>query len=118
MPIVIRKRVSFDFLGDEYKDAYITFQSIPLKDFDEIGKEVQKAQDDGKAGSYILEVLKKYFLDGSFPGSDKLTPDDLDGLDQESVIKCFTMFTGQVTDPKVETLSTPPSSTADAGQES
>lgn len=31
--IVIKKKVSLGFLGDEYKDAYITFRSMPIKDY-------------------------------------------------------------------------------------
>lgn len=100
MAIVIKKRVSFDFLGEDYKDAYLTFQSIPLKDFDELSKNIQKAQDGNKAGQAILDVLKEYFVEGQFPDLEKVTKEDLDGLDQESVIKCFSIFTGQDLDPK------------------
>lgn len=116
MPIVIKKKVSLDFLGEEYKDAYLVFQSIPLKDFDILGVEVEKAQENKKAASFILDALKKYFIEGQFPGIEKLTKDDLDGLDQETVIKCFGIFTGQELDPKAETPSTTPSSTDPDGQ--
>lgn len=34
--IVIKRKVSFDFLGDEYKDAYLCFRSIPLVDYEKI----------------------------------------------------------------------------------
>lgn len=118
MAIVIKKRVNFDFLGDEYKDSYINFQSIPVKDFDLLSKEVDKAQEDGKAGEYILELLKKYFIDGKFVGIETLVSDDLEGLDQESVLKCFAIFTGQEIDPKVKQPSKTPSSTTAPGLES
>lgn len=95
MAIVIKKEVSFDFLGEDYKNAYLTFQSIPLKDFDEITKSINEAQEKGTSGTFILDVLKKYFVEGEFPGLEKVEADDLDGLDQESVLKCFTIFTGQ-----------------------
>lgn len=36
MAITIRKRVNFDFLGDEYKEAYLVFRSIPLADYEKI----------------------------------------------------------------------------------
>lgn len=105
MAIVIKKKVVFDFLGEDYKDAYINFQSIPLKDFDLLSKDIEEAQKDNKASSFILDALKKYFIDGSFPGIEKLVANDLDGLDQESVIKCFAIFTGQELSPKVEAPS-------------
>lgn len=38
--IVIKKRVSLDFLGEEYKDSFLVFQSIPLPDFESISKDM------------------------------------------------------------------------------
>lgn len=95
MPIVIKKKVALDFLGADYENAYLVFQSIPLKDFDKLSQDIEEAQKDKRAAMFILDALKNYFVEGEFPGIDKLTKDDLDGLDQESVIKCFSIFTGQ-----------------------
>lgn len=117
MPIVIKKKVSLDFLGEEYKDAYLTFQSIPLKDFDGLSKQIEEAEKEKKAATFILEALKRYFVEGQFPGIEKLVADDLDGLDQETVIRSFAIFTGQEISPKVETPSTTPSSTNPDGPE-
>ena len=104
--IVIKKKVSLDFLGEEYKDAYLVFQSIPIRDIDELTASVKKAEEENTSGKFILETLKKYFITGVFPDMDVLTPDDLDGLDQQSVIKAFAIFTGQLdADPKVLTPS-------------
>lgn len=115
MAIVIKKRVSFDFLGDEYKDAYLTFQSIPLKDFQELTGKIKEAENDNaKAAEFMLESLKHYFVEGSFPGTEKVTAEDLDGLDPGSVIKCFEMFTGQDESLKVDSQT--PSPTEEAGQ--
>lgn len=100
MPIVIKKRVEFDFLGEDYKDAYLVFRSIPLKDFDEITEQIKQAEKDSKAATFMLDTLKKYFVSGKFPDADTVAADDLEGLDAESVIKCFTRFTGQDPDPK------------------
>lgn len=95
MPLVIKRKVSLDFLGEEYKEAHLVFQSIPIKDFDDITEKISKSQEDNKATAFILSVLKKYFIEGQFPGVEKLTADDLDGLDQESTLKCFSVLTGQ-----------------------
>lgn len=38
--IIIKKKVSLDFLGDEYSRAYITFRAIPLPDYEGITKEL------------------------------------------------------------------------------
>jgi hypothetical protein len=96
MPIVIRKKVTFDFLGEEYKDAYLTFQSIPLKDFEELVVKIKSVENDNtKAAQFMLDALKHYFMEGNFPDMEKVVKEDLDGLDPESVIRCFQLFTGQ-----------------------
>lgn len=38
--LVIKKRISLDFLGEDYKDAFIIFRSIPLPDYEEISKQL------------------------------------------------------------------------------
>lgn len=96
MPIVIKKKVTFDFLGEEYKDAYLIFQSIPLRDFEELIKSIQTVEsDDTKAAQFMLDALKKYFVEGKFPDMDTVVKEDLEGLDPQSVIHCFQLFTGQ-----------------------
>lgn len=107
--IIIKKRVSFDYLGDEYKDAHIVFRSIPGVDFDEMQQKIAGIESE-KEGSvkFIISILKKYFISGSFPDTLEVTADDLDGLDAESIVKCFQIFTGQTLDPKAETPSTTP----------
>lgn len=110
--IVIKKRVEFAFLGEEYKDAYLVFKSIPSSDFDDITKQLKEIEGKQEGSlTYILGILKKYFIKGKFPDMDKVEADDLDGLDPASVIECFKVFTGQQLDPKVETPSTTPSET-------
>lgn len=122
MPIVIKKRVSLEFLGEEYKDAYLTFKSIPAVDFDEIMAQL-KTIEDNKEGSmtFILDMLKKYYISGEFPNDDgklaDVTAEDLGGLDPNSIVKCFQIFTGQELDPKVETPLTSSSPTEAQPQE-
>lgn len=38
--IVIKKKVSLDFLGEDYKEAYFIFQTIPLPDYKEFMKSI------------------------------------------------------------------------------
>lgn len=119
----IKKRVDLDFLGSEYKQAYLVFQSIPAVDFDEVVREL-KGIEEKEEGSvtFILTILKKYFISGKFPDdSDQLTDvtkEDLDGLDPASLTKCFAVFTGQELDPKVEPPLTTSSTTAEPSPES
>lgn len=116
MAIVIKKRVSLEFLGDEYKEAYLVFKSIPAIDYDSVIVELNKFQENqGQSLTFLIELLQKYFLDGKFPDDDgKLEPvvsSDLGQLDPNTIIKCFQVFTGQELDPKVEMPLSTPSST-------
>lgn len=95
MPIVIKKKVSLDFLGEDYKDAYLVFRSLPLKDYEELSHKIDEAQQNEVASKFILNVLKEYFVRGSFPDMETVTKEDLDGLDIDTVLKCFSVFTGQ-----------------------
>lgn len=122
MAIVIKKRVDLDFLGDEYKEAYLVFQSIPAIDFDEVVKGLKDIENKEEGSiKFILDVLKKYFVSGKFPNDNELadvTADDLDGLDPSSLTRCFQVFTGAELDPKVETPLTSLSPTAESLPES
>lgn len=109
--LVIKKTVSLDFLGEDYKDAYIVFKSIPLKDYDEIIDAPQEGKD---ALVFVQKVLEKYFLAGKFPDENgkvqDLTKEDIAQLDGETAVKCFEVLSGtsagSQTDPlAVESLT-------------
>ena len=99
MAIVIRKKVSLDFLGEEYKGAELYFRAIPMKDYEQMMDELPKtdprlkelatkeeltdieqkeldtladnAQEENKKNiGLILRYLKKYFISGQFPNFD------------------------------------------------
>lgn len=121
--IVIKRRVDLDFLGEEYKDAYLTFRTIPVKDYAEFIKSLNgleqsdKPEENAKAVTIMLECLKKYFFEGKFPEGDKLQAvenNDLDDLDPETAIKCFEKLVGRETDPKLQEPLENPSSTEPA----
>lgn len=106
MPIVIKRKVSFDFLGEEYKDAYIVFKAIPVKDYAALTQKMPKdgEEDAGKSITLMLEMLEDYFIEGKFPNKDgeleDLKKEDVADLDQESTIRSFQKLTGQEPDPK------------------
>lgn len=43
MKIVIKKSIKLDFLGDEYKEAFFVFQTIPLPDYKEFLKSIPES---------------------------------------------------------------------------
>lgn len=104
----IKKRISLEFLGTEYKDAFLVFKSIPIKDFKEIVKEIDKTEDDSKTSLEVIsKYLQDYFIEGKFPNDlgelEAVTKEDLsDFVDSTTANKCFELLTGQNIDPKPE----------------
>lgn len=100
MGLVIRKKVTLEFLGDEYKDAYLVFKAIPVGDLKKIqdGMPKEDAEDKSQAIPIMLNVLKDYFLSGKAPGENgeltDVSKEDLNDLDANTAIKCFQALSG------------------------
>lgn len=97
--LIIKKRVSLDFLGDEYKDASITFRSMPIPDYEVIASEIKNVKD-GEANKAILEIVKRYYVSAEFPNDDGVlepldSKDELDQMDADMLIECFGRLTGR-----------------------
>lgn len=117
--ILIRLRVDLEFLGEEYKESYITFRKIPVKDYQEIVKTLpdEDSTNEEKMGAItiMIDTLKKYFVAGKFPGEDgklvDLEANDLDDLDSDTATRCFQALVGTPVDPKEPMKSQTTSST-------
>lgn len=119
MGLVIRKRISLDFLGEEYKDAYLVFRAIPVNDLSEIQKGLpsQEDGDNTQAIPVMLNVIKKYFLNGQAPGEsgelEQVNVEDLDLIDANTAIHCFQGLSGVEgnLEPDSESSSSPSTQT-------
>lgn len=114
--IIIKKKVTLEFLGEEYKDSYLTFKSIPIGEYEELIAKVDKVEED-KSMSEIIKILENYFVEGLFDGQ-KVNKEDVKQFDGETILKCFETLTGQKTvegerqlDPLSESESTSSSTT-------
>jgi hypothetical protein len=107
MPIVIKKKVSLDFLGDEYKDSYLILRSISIGDYEKLGDITVK------------DCVIGRFIDGEIQqesGKVKLTKETLNELPGEVFVEAFAAITGQL-NPKVWGQSKTQSSTNNPPQE-
>lgn len=98
MAIVIKRTVSLEFLGEDYKDSSLVFKAIPVKEYDVIRKDIDKIQkdnDEEKAISYILELLKGRFIEGTFEGS-KVEPSDLGEFPADVLYTCIQELQGNI----------------------
>lgn len=95
--IVIKRKLTLEFLGEEYKESYLTFRAVPLVEFEDFGQKLEGTED-SKALKEMLKFLKDHFTDGIFEGQ-KLEANDLEQFDAETIIRCFKKLRGDL-DPK------------------
>ncbi len=96
--IVIKKKVSLDFLGKEYEQSYLTFRSMSIAEYEVLLKSLEGV-DNSKSIKLTLEILKTHFIEGEFL-AEKVEAADLDQFDVQTLVACLEYFTGQKTDPK------------------
>ena len=107
MPIVIKKQIPLDVIGEGFANISPTFRVIPVSDILKINKRINEAGEDSDILMGIfLDVIGEYFIE-----DDMLKKDDLDSLGSDAVLHCFRLLTGQDPDPKFATPSTTPSET-------
>lgn len=101
--IVIKKRISLDFLGDEYKEAYLVFKSIPISDIKQFVVDTKNETDEVNAIQKLIDVIKDRFISGKFP-DDKgamfdVALENIDEFDNNTISTIFKILTGQDTSP-------------------
>lgn len=109
MKIVIKKRVNLDFLGDEYKDAYLVFKPITVgAEYDELSQKLDKLQTENNNTNlvkFIRDTVFDKFLEGKFPNDkgelEDVNKEDLGQLDFDTIANVFRRLSGQEPDPKV-----------------
>jgi len=99
MTLVIRKKISLDFIGEEYKNSYLIFRAIAIDEFRDIEEKIEKA-DVNKYSSLkmIKDILADHFIEGKVL-NDEVHKEDIGQLDAETIMNAFKLLTGQL-DPK------------------
>jgi hypothetical protein len=104
MAFVVKKKLSLDFLGDGWKDAYLEFSGLTFKEsrgftsqkFDE------KNPDSDENLNFVINLLKEHFLTGKgYDGTDliDIAKDDIEDLPPEAISKAVEALVGGP-DPK------------------
>lgn len=95
--IVIKRRITLDFLGEEYKADYLVFKAIPVGEYEKLMDAV--TDDNKEAVRLMIKTLEDKFVEGRFQEQDVDTK-DISKFDGQTVTKCFALLTGQDIDPK------------------
>lgn len=99
--IVIKKKVSLEFLGEDYADSYLEFKSMPISAYEKLMEELEKVGSDNKESLKItLRILEDNFIGGKFL-EEEVKKEDLVQFDIETLVNCLEYFTGQRQSPKV-----------------
>lgn len=99
--IVIKKRISLEFLGDDYKDGFIVFKSIPVKDYEGILKDVEQAEKRGNTDAMRLvrRLVTERLIEGEIPQDGHkipITPENLGDLPGEVYFEAMQQLTGKI----------------------
>lgn len=97
--IIIKKKVNLDFLGEDHKDDFLLFKSIPVGEYKKL-IENRPQEEDASQIDFVLNILKDKFISGTFQG-EAVTKENMEDFDAETAIACFGRLTGQEPDPKV-----------------
>lgn len=93
--IKVNKRVSLDFLGEEYKDSFLVLNSISVAQY-----ETLKDSKDS-----VKDTVKKHFVSGRIHqegGDVDITKENIEELPGEVFVKSFAAITGQEIAPNLD----------------
>lgn len=98
------KKLSLDFLGDDWKDAYINFQVLTIADIKNKFPALANLDvDDPKSVvggmDTILDIHKDKFVEGKGPGNKELVVADLEDLPAELMKRALDFLSQGVTTP-------------------
>jgi hypothetical protein len=101
--IVIKRKISLDFIGADYKDCYLEFKTIPMKDYEKYVELAGENKDEKKAVGFITSTLQDLFISGKFIGEDDelfdVKKEELGDFDMNVMITVFKTLTGQDQNP-------------------
>lgn len=101
--IVIKRKISLDFIGEDYKDCYLEFKTIPMKDYEKYIGLANENKDEKKAVVFITKTLADLFVSGKFIDDKNelfdVEAEELGDFDMNVMITVFKALTGQDQNP-------------------
>ena len=98
--IEIKKRISLEFLGEEYKEGFVILTSIPLREYEKLLEETAKVEkDDKKSTAFLQKLIADRFVEGKFPKDGELieiTKEDLPDFPAEFFIEASLRLRGKI----------------------
>lgn len=92
--ILIKRKVTLDFLGEEYKDSYLVFKAVPVVAYNDLVARIDSVSGNQESMAEIIKILEEYFVDGVF-NNEKVLKEDIKQFDGDTMLRCFETLTGQ-----------------------
>jgi len=98
---VSRRILNLDFLGDNWKDCFITFTSLTVKEArDLMAKKLQSKEPEAIVDETVA-MLKEHFIEGSAFDEEaqsliKLKPEDIENMPHQILEKSAVFLVGEV----------------------
>lgn len=92
--ILIKRKVTLDFLGEEYKDSYLVFKAVPVVAYNDLIARIDSVSGNQESMAEIIKILEEYFVDGVF-NNEKVLKEDIKQFDGDTMLRCFKTLTGQ-----------------------
>jgi len=101
--IVIKRKISLDFIGEDYKDCYLEFKTIPMKEYEKYVQQASENKDEKKAIEFITKTLQDLYISGKFIDEKNelfdVKAEELGDFDMNVMITVFKTLTGQDQSP-------------------
>lgn len=68
--MIIKRKISFDFLGEGYEEAYGIFAAIPISEYPQINKTVDAEKGSLKKSQLMLKVVREKLIMVKMPDDD------------------------------------------------
>lgn len=100
--VKIEKRITLEFLGEEYADSFVRVSAIPMREVQELMDQIAKVQgseDNKQAMEFMVSVVSERFISGEIKQGEKtevLTADDLLDMPGEFFINVIERLSGSI----------------------
>jgi len=103
--VKIEKRITLEFLGEEYADSYIRVAAIPMREVEELMDRIDAVKGSGdnkEAMKFMVDIVAERFITGEIKQGEKtevLTADDMLDMPGEFFLNVIERLSGSI--PKV-----------------
>lgn len=100
--IKIEKKITLEFLGEEYADSYVKVSAIPMREIEELMNKIDAVKESGdnkKAMEFMVDIVAERFITGEIKQGEKtevLTADNMLDMPGEFFLTVIERLSGSI----------------------